>query len=174
MPDKKYSIGEAIKTSIDLEKNGRKFYLEAATTTKSESGKKIFQMLADEENLHLATFKKMLKSLDNLDNWQDIIKDYPQARQVPVFGVKQPAKDATKVTTDELNALRLAMKQEKEAISFFEKSSELAENEDVKKIFSFVREQEVFHYNLLQAEYDHLNQTGFWFDKAEFRMDGKF
>jgi len=160
--------------AIDLEKNGREFYLNAADKTESESGKKIFKMLAHEESLHLATFEKMLKSLDTETDWHEMIKDYPQARQVPVFDQKEKPDHVRRPKTDELEALRIAMKQEREAIEFFDKVKNLAEDETTKKVFDFVREQEVYHYDLLQAEYDSLANTGFWFDSAEFRMDGKF
>ena len=47
---------EAIRMAMDLEKNGRRFYTDAAEKSQTESGKKIFKMLAHEEVLHLATF----------------------------------------------------------------------------------------------------------------------
>ncbi len=174
MDKNSFSLAEAIKMAIDLEKNGRKFYQQAADKTESESGKKIFKMLAHEEMLHLATFEKMLKSMDKTVDWREMIKGYPQARQVPVFDKKEKPDQVRKVSTDELEALRIAMKQEREAIEFFDKVMAQAEDETTKKIFDFVREQEVYHYDLLQAEYDYINHTGFWFDSAEFRMDGKF
>lgn len=30
------------------------------------------------------------------------------------------------------------------------------------------------HYDLLQAQYDSVTNSGYWFDVAEFRMDGKY
>ena len=43
----------AIKMAIQLEKDGMKFFTEAAKRTSSESGKKIFRTLAKEEAIHL-------------------------------------------------------------------------------------------------------------------------
>jgi len=174
MEAKTFDVAEAIKMSIDLEKNGRKFYIEAAEKAETESGKRLFKMLAHEETLHLATFQKMVDKMDQVDDWRELVKDYPQARQVPVFSEKAPASQVAKARTDEVEAIRIAMKQEREAINYFDKTFHLAQDEKTKKIFDFVRQQEVYHYDLLQAEYDHITKTGFWFDSAEFRMDGKF
>ncbi|NOY58106.1 MAG: ferritin family protein [Calditrichaeota bacterium] len=174
MDENKFDVAEAIRMSIDLEKNGRKFYLEAAEKAETESGKKLFKMLAYEETVHLTTFQKMVDKMDKVDDWRELVKDYPQARQVPVFGEKAPANKVAKARTDEVEAIRIAMKQEREAIDYFDKIAHLADDEKTKKIFDFVREQEVYHYDLLQAEYDHITNTGFWFDSPEFRMDGKF
>ena len=168
------SLSEAIKMAIDLEKNGRAFYRQAAEKTKTESGKRIFEQLAREEMLHLATFEKMLNQSESMMDWKDLVKGYPErGRQVPVFAERKPAQDMTKARTDEIEALRIAMKQEREAIAYFDRIANQAQDEVTRQVFDFVREQEVYHYDLLQAELDHIQQTGFWFDSAEFRMDGK-
>lgn len=174
MDEKNFSVAEAIRMAIDLEKNGRKFYTEAVDKAETESGKKIFKMLAHEEVLHLVTFQKMLDQMGTESNWRELIKDYPKARQVPVFGEKAPASKVAKARTDEIAALRIAMKNEKEAIDFFDKIAHLATDETTQKVFEFVKEQEVYHYDLIQAELDSITNTGFWFDSAEFQMDGKF
>jgi len=66
------------------------------------------------------------------------------------------------------------MDHERTAIDFFKSEAAKASDLTVKHVFEFVRDQEVFHYDLLQAEYDSIAGTGFWFDVPEFRMDGKF
>lgn len=173
MNAKPASTSDAIKMAVELESKGRKFYMEAAAKTLNETGKRIFNMLADEEQLHLATFKRMLDRSQSYSGWRELVKDYPEKSEIPVFGDKA-RQSLRKAQTDELQALRLAMKQEKDAISFFGDIVMMATDEDTKNIFEFIKEQEIYHYDLLQAEYDNITKTGFWFDSAEFRMDGKF
>jgi len=168
-----FTVAEAIKAAIDLERNGRKFYLDAEQKTEHDSGKKMFRMLADEEALHLATFERMLDASGSFPNWRELVKGYPAARQVPAFGRRGSPKRIAVANASDLEALRMAMHQENSAIAFYEKVAPQAGDEGTKAVFDFVRQQEVFHYNLLQAEYDNLTNTGFWFDSAEFRMDGK-
>lgn len=167
------NIAESIKLAIELEKKGHTFYLEAAEKTTNDTGKALFTRLANEEMIHLATFKRMLDSQNLAADWRNLIQHYPAKPQLPLFDEKAK-KSLRPATTDELQALRLAMQQEREAMKFFGSIAENSDQEAVNNIFSFVREQEVYHHDLLQAEYDAILKTGFWFDSPEFRMDGKF
>ena len=35
-------------------------------------------------------------------------------------------------------------------------------------------DEERFHYDLLQSQYDSVTNSGFWLDVSEFRMDARF
>jgi len=164
----------AIKMAIQLEKDGMKFFTEAAKKTSSESGKRIFRQLAKEEATHLETFQKMFDTLETIQDWKELIKTMPLKRKAPVFEERESVDKAVKPEAGELEALRTAMDHERTAIDFFETEAAKSNDPTVKQVFDFVRGQEVFHYDLLQAEYDSVAGTGFWFDVPEFRMDGKF
>ncbi len=166
-------LAESIRMAIDMEKSGRAFYLQAAEKTAHPTGKAVFSRLANEETLHLLTFERMLDDAEALSNWRDLLKSYPTHPPLPIFGEKAQ-KSIKNDAMDELQALRVAMQQEREAMAYYGRIAESAEVEGVREIFKFVREQEVYHYDLLQAEFDSITQSGFWFDTAEFRMDGKF
>jgi len=166
-------LAESIRMAIDLEKSGRAFYLLAAERTANPTGRTIFSRLAKEETQHLLTFERMLDDEEGLSGWRSWLKEYPNHPPLPVFGEKAE-KSIKEGSMDELQALRVAMKQEREAMEYYGRIAESSGNEAVAGIFSFVREQEVYHHDLLQAEYDSITQSGFWFDNAEFRMDGKF
>jgi rubrerythrin len=59
-------------------------------------------------------------------------------------------------------------------MQFFEKAIAEAENEEAKQIFQRILDEEKGHYDLIQAEMDSINNSGFWFDVQEFYMDGKY
>lgn len=166
-------LAESIRMAIDMERSGRAFYLQAAEKTAQPTGKAVFSRLANEEALHLLTFERMLDKNAQLAEWREWLKAFPDHQPLPIFGEK--ARQAIRNDAmDELQALRVAMQQEREAINFYGGIATSAQEEAVAGIFRFVSEQEVYHYDLLQAEYDSLTQSGFWFDTAEFRMDGRF
>jgi rubrerythrin len=172
MPFKAFNLTEAVSMAINLEIKGRKFYLEAAEKTENPTGKQVFINLAEEEKIHLRTFQAMLEKNSDLQKWREPVIASPKKPVIPVFDDKARA-SLKRATADELEALRIAMKQEKEALEFFEKAAEQAEDDLTRRIFLFIKEQEIYHYDLLQAEHDHITRTGFWFDTPEFRMDGK-
>ncbi|MFQ6110262.1 MAG: hypothetical protein ACE5L7_11990 [Candidatus Aminicenantales bacterium] len=59
-------------------------------------------------------------------------------------------------------------------MELFQKAAEEVSDPDAREIFLKIREEEKFHYDLLQAQIDSLTHSGFWLDSAEFRLDGKW
>jgi rubrerythrin len=66
------------------------------------------------------------------------------------------------------------MELERDSIGKYEQWAQTATDSKVQELFRRIIKEEQFHYDLLQAEYDNITGSGFWFDMAEFRMDGKF
>jgi rubrerythrin len=66
------------------------------------------------------------------------------------------------------------MELERDSIEKYKEWSMKSGDTKVREIFEKIIKEEEFHYDLLQAEYDNITNTGFWFNMAEFRMDGKF
>jgi rubrerythrin len=66
------------------------------------------------------------------------------------------------------------MELELKAIYFFKNASAGSDDKTVKEIFEKIAEEERFHYDLLQAQFDSVTGSGFWLDSAEFHMDGKY
>ena len=60
-------IKDAIATAIQMEKDGYAFYTKASAQTTNQSGSKIFASLAQDELLHLETFKRLfVNEIDEL------------------------------------------------------------------------------------------------------------
>jgi len=164
---------EAIRMAIQLEKDGRAFFEEAAQKTSSKLGKKMFETLAKDEIDHLHTFQKMFDAITGTCDWQEMAQQYsPKIGKVPVF--EEAIEKKAGVNPSELDALRTAMDNERKAIDFFSKVAEETEDPLAKKIFTKIREEEEYHYDLLQAQHDYLAKSGFWFDIGEFRMDARY
>ena len=66
------------------------------------------------------------------------------------------------------------MQLEMDAIDFFQKAAAETDDPVARKIFQEIADEEKFHYDLLQAQYDSVTNSGFWLDGAEFQMDGKW
>jgi len=163
---------DAIKMAIQLEKDGRAFFEEAAQKTENALGKKMFETLAKDEIEHLHTFQRIFGTITEEGNWEELARKRPKIGKVPVFEGKRDEQKA--VNPGELDALRKAMNIEKEAIDFFRKAAEETEDPIAKQIFTRIRGEEEYHYDYLQAQHDALSHSGLWYDIAEFRMDGTF
>jgi len=166
-------VENAIKEAIRLEINGRKFFLHAAEVTEHEKGKKMFRFLAEEETKHMEIFGQMFSQILDSEDWKQYIKDEELGEEAPLV-VKLKESMKREESKGEIEALRIGMELEQNAIEFFKKASEDSYDLKAKKIFREISEEEKFHYDLLQSQYDSVTGSGFWLGSAEFQMDGKW
>ena len=166
-------VENAIKEAIRLEINGRKFFMHAADITGHEKGKKMFRFLADEEVKHMEVFSKLFSQILDNEDWKQYVKDEELRGESPlVEKLKERMKNEE--GKGEVEALRIGMELEQNAIDFFSKAMFDADDSTAKKIFREIGEEEKFHFDLLQAQYDSVTHSGFWLGSAEFQMDGKW
>jgi len=168
-------ILNVIKESITLEINGRSFYEHAAEITHNDLGKKMFRKLAEDELGHIKTFGEMFTSALSSDEWKKYVEREEGNKSTVLEELKARIKKQEKQErAGELEALRIGMELERKSIDHYEKSAKGINDPKAKEIFNELVKVEGFHYDMLQAQYDHLIGSGFWFDIAEFRMDGKY
>jgi rubrerythrin len=166
-------IENAIRDAIILEINGRKFFNHAAEVTHHPKGKKMFQHLAEEEVKHLETFSKMFNEILGGSDWKkDLIPDDVSGEAPLVEKLKESMKNEE--GKGDVEALRIGMELERNAITFFQEAAAATDDPVAKKIFLEISEEEKFHFDLLQAQYDSVTGSGFWLGSAEFQMDGKW
>ena len=60
--DNKDKAVEVLKTAILLERRGKAFYTQTARQTESKSAKKIFEMMAEEEDSHIEYLVRQFKN----------------------------------------------------------------------------------------------------------------
>jgi len=173
MKEMSKEVENAIKEAIRLEINGRKFFLHAAEVTEHEKGKKMFRFLAEEEVKHMEVFGRLFSQILDSEDWKQYVRDEELRGEAPLV-VKLQESMKKEEGKGEVEALRIGMELENNAIEFFKQATEDADDMTAKKIFREISEEEKFHYDLLQAQYDSVTGSGFWLGSAEFQMDGKW
>lgn len=164
---------QAMRTAIEMEKSGHRFFTEASNKVKHEVGRKLFSRLAAEEIDHMRTFEKIFNEVSGGADWKEAMKTIRPAKKVPYF---DEARKEFKVEdmSVELDYLKKALDLERDAMRFFEKAIQDAESPEAREIFKRIHDEEKGHYDLIQSEIDSINGNGFWFDVQEFYMDGKY
>ncbi len=163
---------EAIKMAIQMEKDGLRYYKDAAEKTENELAKKTFLRIAQDEAVHLKTFQQMFETLSGDQEWRDLAKYTAKVGKVPMFEGEIEKKG--NVNPSEVDALRIAIDNERKGIEHYKKAAAAASDPVAKEIFNKIQKEEEYHYDLLQAQLDYLTQSGFWLDIGEFQMDGRF
>jgi rubrerythrin len=172
------TVDEAIKKAIKLEIDGKAFFNHAAEVTESERGKKMFLWLANEEVKHLEVFGKLFSRILKSDDWKKYVSEAQLSRkgEAPLITKLKESmkKKERKGGKGEVDAIRIGMELEQNAIQFFQEAAGETDDTNAAKIFSEIAEEEKFHFDMLQAQYDSVSGSGFWLGSAEFRMDGKW
>ena len=158
------NIKDAIKTAIQMEKDGYSFYKKAAAQTNSDMGKTIFEGLAADEQMHLDVFEKMFEETVSNAEWKDLVLSSKKYAKIPIFPKDLKEIEGDNPNSSELDALRIAMDSEKEAIEYYTKIRENLNDSEVIKIIDEIIEQEKNHYSILEGEFNHINSTGYWFE----------
>jgi rubrerythrin len=164
---------KAMKTAIDMEVSGHKFFMDAASKVRCDVGKKMFTRLANEEIEHQRTFQKIFDELAGGGEWKAAIKNVQPAKHVPYFDEAREQFEPKDLSV-ELDFLNKALELERRAMQFFDKAVVEAENPEAAEIFRRIRDEEQTHYDLIQSQIDNLTRNGYWFDVMEYKMDGQF
>ncbi len=167
------TIEQALRTGIEYEMRVRKMYSEAAKKFASPVARKIFTVLADEEDRHV----EYLES--RLDEWQrqGVVTAAALETAIPARSAIESSvrrlerRMAQQDYSAELEMLKKALQLEAEATAFFRRMvGELQADE--RRLFARFVEIEEGHEAIVQAEIDALNGLGYWFDYQEFNLEG--
>jgi len=127
-------IKEAIQTAIQMEKDGYSFYKKAASQTESETGKSFFESLASDEQIHLDIFQKLFENKIGKTEWNNLVHSSKKYADLPIFPKDLKSSEGANPDLDELDALRIGMDSEKEAIDYYKKIKEKSTNKDNPKL----------------------------------------
>ncbi len=97
---------EAVKKAIQMEIEGKEFYLKAAKVSRNNLGQKLFRSLAAEEDIHRQKFEEIFRTLQAQKAWPNVDLT-PHSQEMKTLFT-----DATtnvKAAGNELDAVRTAM-----------------------------------------------------------------
>lgn len=150
---------EALKISMNLEKEGQAFYTEAAQSVKDPEVRKVFHFLAAEEGNHYETARKLYEAHYRADLYQGedelIMDDY--LRRVVDTGVFPKAGNAAELIAgikSDAEAIEMAYKAEVDTMKFFSDAMRNTNLPEGKDIFKELIDQEKEHIRMLDSVRD--------------------
>lgn len=150
-----FNDAEVLKIAINMEGEGLAFYSSLAKSVKDAKVKEIFSILADEEEDHLDDFKKAYNELTSSQDSSQGYDDYTVDEYIRhlvetgVFTQKDEVKRLTAKIKTDLDALRIGIQAEKDAILFYTEASKNTKNKEGQKTFEFLASEEKKHLKLL-------------------------
>ena len=167
------TVEEAIRTSIVYETKVRDVYAEAVYAAPNDEGRRLFQLMADEEQHHLDYLEAKLRQWgeDGVVTADGLTTAVPSGEAIERGADKLRDTVGGKPGTVELQFLRKAHGVERETSEFYRRMVDELPDE-AKGLFRRFMEIEEGHLALVQAQIDQALGTGYWFDVREFNLEG--
>ena len=160
----------ALEDALKLEIDGKEYYLKISSSSFNPMGKKLFQSLAAEEDLHRQKFEKIFKAIADQKSWPDIKVERHIGNFKTLFA---EASENIKFTGSELEALETAMKMENKTRDFYLGRAEKAVFPAEKKYYESLAKEERIHHTLLQDYFEYMNNPAQYFTiKEKHSLDG--
>lgn len=154
------------------EKESLARYLEFAFQTRDPGGKDMLIRLALDEYHHWQLIETQLRSLNETGTISRVEIPASLVEQLIPHLSEKELLIRGKEKQNELNALQTALQLERSARDFYHRALEKAPEDELRQLLSRLEQMEQAHLELIQAEIDHIQKTGFWFWFAEFTMEG--
>ena len=149
------NIKDLLIEALNSEIKAKEFYLNASSKAKSKAGRSFFKELAEFEQNH---FEKVKEIIDSITKDEKISCSEPCQELLSVDseveGELEPNKDEI------IDILDLAINSEKEAQQRYKKIAEMIDDEDGKKIFDILANEERNHQKILEDEIYHISNKG--------------
>lgn len=148
---------DALRIAVATERSGLEFYTRAARLTSDPRGREVFQRLAEEEQEHLGTLEK---------RYQELLATDPLLEGRPTFlffkgaanGIFAEGAEKLSAGVDDLQALLIGIKCERDSHKFFKKYGDRFEDSEGKQVFLEFADEERAHRDLLITEYRALRE----------------
>ncbi len=166
-------LEQALAVAIEYETRVRDHYAQGEGQILSPEGKKIFRVMAAEEQRHLEYL------LSRLDEWKKTghIKSPELATEIPPLDILEQAKTKLETahkghvaTQGELELLKTALELERTTSGFYQDLVAKLPAQ-YQPLFSRFLDIERGHLAIVQAEIDAIAGHGHWFDFMEFDLE---
>ena len=166
---------EALKTAIQMEIDGKQFYLKASQESSNDLGKKLLQKLASEEDVHRQKFEQVYNAISDKKGWpstsfqanggRTLRTIFSQATEAMGSKLKGPA--------SELAAIETAMSLENKSFDFYIRRGATTGLDTEREFYYTIATEEKEHYLVLLDYYEYLKDPAAWFvQKERHSLDG--
>lgn len=145
------NIQEAVKRSIQTEKNAMNFYQLGARKMNNQDARRTFELLAREEREHAAHFYKIYTGSD-IPSFDAFLDTPPDNESSWISTISR----LISADFSEQKALELAMEREKNLEEALLETAALIESPEIKAVYELNAKETRHHYELIESEYARL------------------
>lgn len=162
---------KALETALEAEKVSLINYLNFAYQTKDETGKNMFLRLSMDEFEHMRILERQARQFQKEECFLPVTIEPSVIEKLVPKVTDKDLRIRGKQGIDQLAALRTALALEDQAIKFYRSQGQASQDWNAKTMYERLVEMEQAHYEIIQAEIDAIEKTGFWFNLREFSLE---
>ena len=166
---------EGLKIAVQMEIDGKEYYLKASQESSNELGKKLLQSLAAEEDIHRQKFEEIYDAIQNKRAWPitDFRPDGGKRLRTIVAMATEEMDSNIEAPTTELDAIQTAMDMENKTYDYYKNQSQIATYDTERGFYEALAAEEREHYLVLLDYHEYLKDPAGWFVKKEHpSLDG--
>ncbi|GAI03232.1 unnamed protein product, partial [marine sediment metagenome] len=160
---------EALQIAIQMEIDGKEYYLKASHESRNELGRKLLQSLATEEDTHRQKFEDIYNAIRNKKAWPvtDFQPDGGKRLRTIFARATEEMGSNIKAPATELDAIQTAMDMENKTYDFYKSQGENAAHEAERDFYQTLAAEEREHHLILLDYYEYLKDPAGWFVSKE-------
>lgn len=154
---------DILKTAILLEKRGKAFYETVAAKTDDEDVKKIFSIMAKEEQLHIEFLSQHYKNFEQSGNFKKVGMQPKADESVADMVLSKEISKRISAAGFEAAAISAAIDMETKAIEVYSSRAKESSDPVEKELFNFLADWEKSHHKILHELNEELKEK-IWYD----------
>lgn len=175
MPDEQAKTLQVLEVAIQMEIDGKEYYLRISQEASNEMGKELLRWLAKQEDFHRLKFIEIYDAIRNKKSWPVIVLPPGRGKRPETILAKaiKELDSSKEVLETELASIQKAMSMENKTYDFYKAQQEKAAHDAEKGFYQSLAAEERRHHQALLDYYEYLKDPAAWFiDKERHSLDG--
>lgn len=157
------SAEDILKTAILLERRGKAFYAMAAGQTESESVRKIFSQMAEEEDAHIAFLSRQFAEYERSGRFAKNTLEAPSNSAESEMILSDQVKKEISAAGFEAAAISAAIDFENRAVEVYQGRADESTDPNERELYQMLADWERTHFRLLHKLNEDLKEQ-VWYD----------
>ena len=163
---------QSLQTAIEMEREGKAFFLKAASGAENVIVKRMFEELARQEDFHIERVLLIYEQMKNekpLKEWVTTVAGTGQLDKV----FQESLQDKAQASENDLTALHFGLEIEDKSIKYYEGLAGHTADSYEKRFYLTLSHEERDHYLRIMDSIEYLSDpTGWFYTKQRSMVDG--
>jgi len=166
---------KGLKIAIQMEIDGKEYYLKASHASNTKPGKKLLASLSIEEDSHRKQFEEIYNAIQKKGNWPATDYKFDEGNKLRTIFTTAIDKTVANIKSNdtEIGVIKIAMDMENQTYDYYQSQSKNATYDAERRFYDNIAAEERGHYLALLDYYEFLKYPADWFIKEEHTsLDG--